>query len=111
METVKIKKGDTSPALAATLTYPWPNGASIVDLTGATSVYFNMGNVTDYTPYTSGLAVITGSTTGDCKFNWTTISTSSVGTYWGEFQVNWTGSRMTIPNDHNLKIEVFEDYD
>ena len=109
MQTYKIKKGDTSPALTATLTYPWPSGTA-VDLTGAT-VSFNMGNLTDYTSYTSGPAVITGSTTGDCKFDWTTTSTAAVGTYWGEFEINWTGSRMTVPTNHNLKIEVFEDYD
>jgi len=107
VEIFKIKKSDTQPAIEATLEY---NNGSAVDLTG-TNIYFVMGNLTDYTTYRSGTCVITGSTTGQCKYNWNVLDTGSVGNYWGEFEVNWgSGSIMTLPNDHNLKIEIFEDY-
>ena len=107
MENFKIKKLDTIPSLKVTLEY---NNGSPVNLTSST-IYFNMGNLTDYSIYRSGLAVITGSITGQCKYNFSALDTGSVGTYWGEFEVDWgSGSIMTLPNSHNLKIEIFEDY-
>lgn len=107
MEVFKIKKGDTNPALEVTLQYS--DGAA-VDLNGG-SVWFIMGSGTDYSAYSSGLCVITGSDTGKAEYRWNaTDDTGSVGTFWGEFETVWTGSRMTLPSDHSLKIEVYEDY-
>ena len=107
MDIFKIKKSDTKPTINVELQY---NNGSAIDLTGAT-VYFIMGNLTDYSTYRSGLATITGSTTGQCQYNWNVLDTGSVGTYWGEFQATWgVGSVMTLPNNHNLKIEILEDY-
>ena len=107
MDTFKIKKGDTNPALAVNLEY---SDGTYVDLTGG-SVWFIMGDETTYTPYHSGLCFITGSTTGQCEYRFDgTNDTGSVGTWYGEFETVWTGSRMTLPNNHNLKIEVYEDY-
>ena len=107
MEIFKIKKGDTNPALAVTMQY---SDATAVDLS-AGSVWFNMGSGTDYTAYYSGLCAITGSTTGQAEYRWDgTNDTGSVGTFWGEFETIWSGSRMTLPSDHSLKIEVYEDY-
>ena len=106
--TFKIKKNDTKPVLAATLQY---SDGTAVDLTGAT-ISFNMGN-TDFSTYTSGACVITGSTAGQCEYRWDgNIDTGSKGVYWGEFEVTWSaGSILTLPNDHSLKIDVAEDYD
>lgn len=107
MQTFTLKKGDTQPVLAATLQYA--NGTP-VDLTNG-SVFFNMGNYTNYSAYFSGACVITNTTSGNCEYRWTgSIDTGSVGTYWGEFEIIWTGSRMTLPSDHSLKIEINEDY-
>ena len=107
METFKIKKADTQPELQVALQYY--NG-SVVDLTTST-VYFIMGNLTDYTTYRSGLCTLVSASEGTCKYSWNALDTGSVGTYWGEFEVNWgSGSIMTLPNNHNLKIEVLEDY-
>ena len=105
----ELKKGDTSPALAVTLNY---SNGSAIDLTGATSILFNMGNLVDYSAYTSGNAVILGSTLGTCEYRWTgSVDTGSVGTYWGEFEVNWPGgSKLTMPTDHSLQIKIAEDY-
>lgn len=108
MNTFKIKKNDTIPALAVTLQYA--NGTAI-DLTGG-SVWFNMGK-SDYTSYTSGICVITGSVAGTVEYRWVgTTDTGSPGTYWGEFELQniTAGSRMTLPADHSLRIEVYEDY-
>ena len=109
MDIFKIKKNDTLPALGVTLQYA--NGSAI-DLTNG-SVWFNMGNYTDYSSYFSGLCVITGSTSGQCEYRWNGSSdTGSIGTYWAEFEMQLgTGSIMTLPTNHSLKIEISEDYD
>jgi len=107
MNTFKIKKNDTKPVLATTLQY---SDSSAIDLNGG-SVFFIMGNK-DFTPYYSGLSVITGSTSGQCEYRWDgTNDTGSVGDYWGEFEIKWdSGSIMTLPADHSLQIKVYEDY-
>ena len=107
MDIWKIKKGDITPALTATLQN---SAGSAIDLTGANSVYFIMGN-RDYTPYYSGTCIITGSETGQVEYRWTgSIDTATAGNYWGEFEMIWAGSKMTLPSDHSLKIIVYEDY-
>ena len=107
MDIFRIKKNDTSPALSVTLQYY--NGTA-VDLTNG-SVFFNMGNLTTYAPYFSGLCSITSAVDGQCEYRWTgSVDTGSVGKYWGEFEIQWAGSKMTLPNEHSLQIQVYEDY-
>ena len=105
---IKMKKGDTLPTLAATLQYA--NGTAI-DLTGATACWFQMGNYNNFTAFFSGAAVITGSATGNVEYRWTGSSdTSASGLFWGEFKTVWTGSVMTLPSNHDLKIDIYENY-
>jgi len=107
MNTFKIKKNDTSPALGVTLEY---SNGSPIDLTGG-SVWFNMGNITTYAPYTSGQCVITDSGLGMVEYRWNgTTDTGSAGKYWGEFEFQTNGSKMTLPSDHSFVVQVFEDY-
>jgi hypothetical protein len=107
MQIFKIKKNDTLPVLAATLTY---EDGTPIDLNNG-SVWFNMGLSTTYAAFTSGQCVITGSSLGQVEYRWTgTTDTGTSGTYFGEFEIQWTGSKMTIPSDHSFKIEVNEDY-
>lgn len=107
MEVFRIKKGDTNPALQVTLQYA---NETAVDLNSG-SVWFIMGNNIDYSAYSSGICFITGSSEGIAEYRWNaTNDTGSVGTWFGEFEVVWNGSRMTLPSDHSLRIEVFEDY-
>ncbi len=106
MDTFKIKKNDTYPAISVTLQDYDENAIDLSD----SAVWFIMSTST-FEPYTSGTCVITGSTTGQCEYRWDgTNDTGSVGDYWGEFEMVWTGSRMTLPQDHALKIQVYEDY-
>jgi hypothetical protein len=107
MDTFIIKKNDTLPVLSVTLQYA--NGSAI-DLTNG-SVFFNMGNLTNYSAFYSGLCTIISPTDGTVEYRWNGASdTGSVGKYWGEFEMIWGGSKMTLPNNHNLQIQVFEDY-
>ena len=103
----KIKKNDTNPALAVTLNY---SDNTAVDLTNG-SVWFIMGELGTYAPYHSGLCFITGSTTGNVEYRFDgTNDTGNVGTWVGEFESIWVGSKMTLPSDHSLQVQVFEDY-
>lgn len=107
VDVFKIKKEDTNPALAVTLQY---NDGTAVNLTNG-SVWFIMGNENTYAAYFSGLCFITGSTTGNVEYRWNgTGDTGSIGTFWAEFETVWLGSKMTLPSNHNLKIEISEDY-
>lgn len=107
MQTFKIKRNDTQPTLAATLQYA--NG-SAVDLTNG-SVFFVMGELSTYAPYCSGLCTITNATAGTVEYAWTgSKDTSGAGKWWGEFEMQWTGSKMTLPVDHSFQIQVYEDY-
>lgn len=106
MDIFKIKKNDTSPALGITLEYK--NGSAI-DLTGG-SVFFNIG-LNTYAPYFSGACNIINPTAGEIEYSWTgSIDTGSVGVFFGEFEIQWPGSKMTLPEDHSFQIQVFEDY-
>jgi len=104
----KIKKNDTKPVISATLQ---TSDGTAIDLNGATDVHFNLGNL-QYEALTSGTCIITGSETGQVEYQWTgSTDTGSVGTWFGEFQVSWgAGSVLTLPNNHDLKIIVYEDY-
>ena len=107
VDVFKIKRGDTLPVLAVTLQYA--NGSAI-DLNNG-SVFFNMANADTLVAYASGLCVITGSTAGQVEYRWTgSPDTYTSGNYYGEFEMIWAGSRMTLPVDNSLKIVIFEDY-
>jgi len=107
MEIFKIKRNDTLPAISAVLQN---SDNEAIDLSDG-SVWFNMGNLTTYSSYISGICVITGSTTGNVEYQWVgSVDTGSVGVYWAEFEFQRTGSRMSFPSDHSLQIQIFEDY-
>ena len=108
MQTFSIKKGDSLPVFAVTLQFA--NGSAI-DLTGGT-VYMHLGNITTFAPVFSGACTITSATTGKAEYRWTgSPDTFTTGTYWAEFKTSWTGSQLTLPSNHSLKVEIFEDYE
>ena len=108
MTNFDIKKGDTLPVFAVTMQYA--NGSAI-DLTNS-SVFLHLGSLANYNPVFSGAANITSATAGEVEYRWTgSPDTFNVGTFWAEFKATWTGSQMTLPSNHSLKVEVFEDYE
>jgi len=108
MAQFNIKKGDTLPVFAVTLQFA--NGSAI-DLTNG-SVYIHLGNLSNYSPIFSGACNITDATTGKAEYRWTgSVDTATVGTYWAEFKASWTGSQLTLPSEHSLKVNVHEDYE
>jgi len=108
MNIFNIKKQDTLPALSVTLQQA---DGTAINLTGG-SIFFHMGNLITYAPHFSGAGVITDATAGEVEYRWTgSPDTFTTGNFWGEFEVTWTGSQITLPNDHSLKINIFEDYE
>jgi len=108
MATFNIKKGDTLPVFAVTLQYA--NGSAI-NLTNG-SVFLHLGNISTYNPVFSGVCTITDAANGKAEYRWTgSVDTASTATYWAEFKASWTGSQLTLPSDHSLKINVYEDYE
>lgn len=106
--TFKIKRNDTSPALAVQLQTTLSGG---VDLTGG-SVFFNLATADgNFTPIFSGACVIATGSIGNTEYRWTTANTNRSGTFFGEFEFISGGDIQTFPSDHSLSVKIFEDYD
>jgi hypothetical protein len=84
----------------------------VVDLSNG-SVFFNLAtNDSNYTTVFSGTCNITGSIAGECEYRWTAANTNRSGLYLGEFEVVYNdGNITTLPPDHSLYINIYEDYD
>ncbi len=108
VQTFKIKKNDTKPFLAVTLQF---SDGTAVDLTSG-SVQFNLGD-SNFASVMNGVATITDASAGQCEWRWNgTTDTNNVGDFFGEFEVTLADSKViTFPNDHSLKVEIYEDYD
>lgn len=97
-----LKKGDRLPVLESTLSVT----TGIVDLTDATGVYFV------YKPRFTGSAstvqgtFLTPKTGGKVQYAWTTGDTASIGPYWGEWRVWFTGKIQTFPSDGFISFEI-----
>ncbi len=109
MDLFRIKKSDTKPYLTVTLQ---DSDGVAINLTGS-SIQFNLGNASDYTNVHSAAAVITDAVNGQCEYRWNgTSDTVTPGLFFGEFQITFSdGKIMTLPNNHSLSIEIYEDYD
>ena len=109
MTTFNIKKGDTLPVFSVTLQFA--NG-SAVDLTSST-VFLHLGSFGNFEPVFSGEATITDATAGEVEYRWSGngADTNTTGTFWAEFKASWTGSQLTLPANHSLKVRIYEDYE
>ena len=108
MTTFNIKRGDTLPVFSVTMQFA--NGSPI-DLTSST-VFLHLGSFINYEPVFSGAATITNATAGEVEYRWTgSPDTFNSGTFWAEFKASWTGSQLTLPANHSLKVRVYEDYE
>ena len=86
---------------------------SAINLETASTIFFKLGtNDNQFTPVFSGLAVVTGSTTGKVQYRWTTSDTNRSGLYLGEFRTTFNdNSILTLPSDNSLVIKINKDYD
>ncbi|MHA1481848.1 MAG: hypothetical protein ACTSQA_00235 [Candidatus Heimdallarchaeaceae archaeon] len=108
MSIFRIKKNDTKPYLAVVLKEA---DGTVIDLTDAT-VQFNLGN-SSYKNVHSASADITDASAGEVEYRWDgTSDTNTIGDFFGEFEVTFADETvMTMPEDHSLKVEIYEDYD
>ena len=83
----RIKEGDTSPPVFATLLEP--TTGDLVDLTGA-SVRFHMADEAGAVVVDEPAFILNGGVTGGVRFDaWTAAHTSQAGRYLGEFEVTF----------------------
>ncbi len=105
-----IKKNDLLPPLDAFLK---DADGNVVDLTDATEVNFIMQAQDSDTPKinTKGNtpAQIVNPTNGQVRYSWIGTDTDTVGSYYGEFEVDWSPKLQTFPNTGFIVIKIIDD--
>lgn len=100
-----FKKGDTYPALTATLT---DSVGAAVDLTGAT-VTFRMVDSAGTVVVAAGAVSITNAAAGEVSYSWQAGDVDTVGEFRGEFNaVLFGGAKAHFPNDGYLDIRIID---
>jgi hypothetical protein len=104
MDTFKIKRGDTSPALRFALS------PASVNLTAA-SVVFNMRHVSGTVKLNRKAAsIITATGTPTVEYEWATDDTDTAGLYQAEFEVTYNdATRETFPNGDFITVLITGD--
>lgn len=105
MASLTVKRFDTYPPIAATLTDS--NGP--INLTNATTVKIILKGTT---VLITGTCTIVSPTAGTVQYAWTTGDTNIADTYQVEFEIHWAaGGIQTVPNAAaaNLTIEIDAD--
>ncbi len=101
-----IKRGDTLPALAYSVT---DTDGQAVDLTEAVGATFHMVNAAG-TLVVDAAATISDAAVGEITYAWAAEDTESAGACRGEFELDWgDGAIQTAPNDGYITIAVVED--
>ena len=102
-----IKQGDTRKDLERILAID----GSAVDLSDATSVEFHLCNKArkGFVKFNKD-ATIVDATSGQVKYEWADGDTEDAGTFFYEFQVNWSnGDTQTFPNDGFKSLKIHEE--
>jgi hypothetical protein len=100
-----IKRGDLLPVLRVQLIDP--SGAP-ADLTGAT-VVFNMAALNGKAKIEHGPAAVVDAATGLVEYSWSDGDTDTASSFLAEFEVTYSGKRMTYPNNSFFKIAISHD--
>lgn len=110
MAKFEIKQDATQPFLRVEFL---DGDGTAVDLTNGSNIYFKLAtNDNQYTPIFSGAATITGSTTGLVEYRWNASDTARSGLFLAEFHTTFSdGTKLVLPTDHSLFVEMFKDYD
>lgn len=118
-ETFTIKRDDTLPKIRVQC---WDDEAKTqkTDLTLATGVAFHMmdreqsGLAVPTLKVEAAAAIVGAPTDGVVEYAWIdgNDDTDTEGTFFAEFEVNWSGSlRTTFPNDGYIIIKIPDDLD
>ena len=107
MSVYKIKKGTAIPSLRAVIK---DSAGTPINLTG-TTVTFRMrlasGPAGVYA-VNRVMAFTTNGSDGSVEIFFTALETAVVGSYMGEFVINWAGSLQIVPNDDYAQIAIVE---
>lgn len=102
MQPVFLKKSDVLPTITSLVS----GDGGPVDLTTVTGVYFV------FKPKFTGVATIVSGTVtnalaGQVSYSWTTGVTSSLGPYYAEWRLMFSGnSQRTFPQDNYINFEI-----
>ncbi len=100
-EVFYIKKGDSAPPVEATLRKA---DRSAIDLTDATSVNFQMGEID------SPAEIVDPPTSGQVRYDWGASETDAPGVYSAEFKITWgDGREQTVPSRGYIRVYITED--
>ena len=107
MATTTIKRGDTTPALTASLV----DAAGVaVNLTAVTTVTMVMRSQSGVAPKVSAVASITNAATGAVSYTWTAQDTNLAGRYDVEWLINWnSGAVQRFPIQGYQSVSIEED--
>lgn len=104
-----IKRGDRRPSIVIQCL----DGATPVNLTGATSAKFIMGTVDAGgvgTPKVNAAATITNAVLGEVTYHWILADVDTIGEYKAEVEVTWSdGKLQTFPAAGYLTVKVVAD--
>lgn len=81
------------------------------DLTGATSVTFNMTNEDRTLKVSSAGSVVSPPSSGILQYAWAEGDTDTAGDFAGEFDVYFGAEKMTLPLEGSILITIYEDED
>lgn len=102
MAAFEIKRGDLRPFFVTVLQDDLASTPTIVNLTTATSVVFNMGTsvagALGATKVSRGSATISNAAGGEVTYQWGTADTNAAGDFLAEVEVIWNdGKPETFP--------------
>ncbi|HEU5032683.1 MAG TPA: BppU family phage baseplate upper protein [Spirillospora sp.] len=109
---IEFKRGDTAPALSATL-YADDAGATPLDLTGATVKLIMATTASEPgNPKVNAACQLVDAAAGQVSYSWLPTDVDTAAKYQAEFEVTWAdGTIQTFPRDGYLTITLLEDLD
>lgn len=99
-----IKKGDTLPSIQS---YLLDEDGTAVNLTANSGVMFIFRPASTLVAQ-SGVATVVNATTALVQYNWVTGDTNTVGAMQAEWRVDFSGRKMTFPNNDYIDIDVID---
>ena len=98
------KKGDRLPSIVATLKKPDGTIQDLTSATGVTFVYYPAGGGASKG---GACTILSPATNGQVQYDPVSADTDTVGQFFGEFVVTFTGGKTErFPNDRMIEVQV-----